>query len=173
MPPNAASTGSLKRCGRIDRSHSLPVSEPDPTTRMMASLSRATSLTHSPDASSSDDDDAVPGPSGASFSSQRSGSPFTAKRDKSFADVQRFLGDSLSKSASKGMSFAKQLQVSLALICLSFLLCCRCMEICSIRSLCPASYHTPACCLQHLCRGDLKSCCSSSHLNAYQLLVHY
>ena len=80
---------------------------------MLASLSHATSLTHSPKASSGDEEDAAPGPSGkASFSSQRSDRPFTAKRDKSFADVQRFLGDSLSKSASKGMSFAKQLQVS-------------------------------------------------------------
>ena len=80
----------------------------------MASLSRATSMTHSADDSSEGEEDAAPGPSGkASFSSQRSGSPFTAKRDKSFADVQRFLGDSLNKSASKGMSFAKQLQVGL------------------------------------------------------------
>ena len=81
---------------------------------MLASLSHATSLTHSPEASSGDEEDAAPGPSGkASFSSQRSDRPFTAKRDKSLADVQRFLGDSLSKSASKGMSFAKQLQVRL------------------------------------------------------------
>lgn len=89
---------------------------------MMASLSRATSLsqTHTSDATSGDDEDAVPGPSGASFSSQRSGSPFTAKRDKSLADMQRFLGDSLSKSASKGMSFAKQLQVGISLEYLSW-----------------------------------------------------
>lgn len=41
--------------------------------------------------------------------------------DKSFADVQRLLGDSLSKSASKGMSFAKQLQVGMSLgLSLSF-----------------------------------------------------
>ena len=105
----------------MDRSQSLPVSETDPTTRMMASLSRATSMTQTPDASSGDDEDAVSGPSRASFSSQRSGSPFTAKRDKSFADVQRLLGDSLSKSASKGMSFAKQLQVGMSLgLSLSF-----------------------------------------------------
>ena len=109
-----AGTGSLKRCGRLNRSQSLPMSEADPTARMLASLSHATSLTQSPDASSGEDEEAVPGPSGTSFSSQRSGSPFTVKRDKSFADVQRFLGDSLVKSASKGMSFAKQLQVSLA-----------------------------------------------------------
>lgn len=91
---------------------------------MMASLSRATSLTQSAAASSCDDEDAVPGPSGASFSSQRSGTPFTSKRDKSFADVQRFLGDSLSKSASKGMSFAKQLQVGLSRGVSPFFLCC-------------------------------------------------
>ena len=103
----------------MDRSQSLPASETDPTTRMMASLSRATSLTQSAGASSGDDEDAVTGPSGASFSSQRSGTPFTAKRDKSLSDVQRFLEDSLSKSASKGMSFAKQLQVSLSLVFLS------------------------------------------------------
>lgn len=82
---------------------------------MLASLSHATSLTQSPGTSLEDEEDGVAGPSGkASFTSQRSDRPFTAKRDKSFADVQRFLGDSLSKSASKGMSFAKQLQVSLS-----------------------------------------------------------
>lgn len=127
----------------MDRSQSLPVSETDPTTRMMASLSRATSMTQSPDASSGDDEDAVSGPSRASFSSQRSGSPFTAKRDKSFADVQRLLGDSLSKSASKGMSFAKQLQVRLRLVCISrfYLFCCS-MSICILRSVWPASQVT-------------------------------
>ena len=95
---------------KLEKSSSLPAAESDSTARIMASLSRAASSSHSLDSSSSSDD--APGPSSkASFTSQRSGSPFTAKRDKSFLDVQRFLGDSLSKSASKGKSFAKQLQV--------------------------------------------------------------
>ena len=159
----------------MDRSQSLPLSETDPTMRMMASLSRATSLTHSPYASSDDDEDAVAGPSGASFSSQRSGTPFTAKRDKSFADVQRFLGDSLSKSASKGMLFAKQLQVSLSLsFSLSFLpFCCPMTNVCISRSILPVSHHTQAWCLQHLSHGTWTACSSSSYLNAHQLLVYY
>ncbi|DBB18146.1 TPA: hypothetical protein ACH3X3_003120 [Trebouxia sp. C0006] len=114
----AADMGEQDRIGlgspktRLEKSSSLPAAEADSTARIMASLSRAASLSHSPEASSSSSD-AGPGPSSskASFTSQRSGSPFTAKRDKSFLDVQRFLGDSLSKSASKGKSIAKQLQV--------------------------------------------------------------
>ena len=116
--PRFACAGSPKT--RLEKSSSLPAAEADSTARIMASLSRAASLSHSPEASSSSSD-AGPGPSSskASFTSQRSGSPFTAKRDKSFLDVQRFLGDSLSKSASKGKSIAKQLQVGswLLLIC--------------------------------------------------------
>ncbi|DBA87421.1 TPA: hypothetical protein ACH3X1_004467 [Trebouxia sp. C0004] len=116
--PAAADVGEQDRLGlgsskaRLEKASSLPAAEADSTARIMASLSRAASLSHSPEASSSSSG-AGPGPSSskASFTSQRSGSPFTAKRDKSFLDVQRFLNDSLSKSASKGKSIAKQLQV--------------------------------------------------------------
>ena len=98
---------------RLEKSTSLPAAESDSTARLMASLSRAASSTHSLNNSSSSSEEAIGGgpSSRVSFSSQRSGRPFTAKRDKSYLDVQRFLGDSLSKSASKGLSMAKQLQV--------------------------------------------------------------
>ena len=77
----------------------------------MASLSRAASVSHSREPSSSNSEPGSPSKE-KSFTSQRSSQPFTAKRDKSFLDVQRFLGDSLHTSANKGKSFAKQLQVS-------------------------------------------------------------
>lgn len=107
----AASSGTPR--ARLEKSSSLPAAEADSTARIMASLSRAASSSHSLENTSSSSDGEVAPSSKASFTSQRSGSPFTAKRDKSFLDVQRFLGDSLSKSASKGKSIAKQLQVSL------------------------------------------------------------
>lgn len=95
----------------ILRSASLPAAAANEAVRIMAALSHAASVSHSREPSSSDEE--PPSPlKDKSFTSQRSSQPFTAKRDKSFLDVQRFLGDSLHTSANKGKSLAKHLQVS-------------------------------------------------------------